>query len=261
MKTSEGDLHKKIAKLEKINAALMDRVERSMDRQGDAFSLFQTAINLEDQIRRRTRELTTTLGHLESSNQALIHAKEQAENANLSKTRFLAAASHDVLQPLNAALLLVSSLNTHQTTSEGVRLCSQVEHSLETMSDLLRALLYMSRLDTGDVKPVIESISLDTLFTSIASDFQAVAELQELELRVRLSGLHVRSDATMLRRVLQNIVSNALRYTREGGVLLIAESPIPALALPAIYTNKFFRSFFAVIQPKTSTHKPVEDLA
>jgi len=211
-----------LEKLRKINHALMGRVERSMDQQGNAYSLFQTAIGLEDQVRRRTAELTKTLADLEQSNLQLTRAKEAAENANYSKTRFLAAASHDVLQPLNAALLLMSTLSTVQNSDEGTRLCRQVERSLETMDTLLRNLLYMSRLDAGDVKPHWQIVSLDRLFDSIASDFEPLAKLRNLELRVRKSGLHVWSDPTMLRRTLQNIVANALRYTKQGGALLVA---------------------------------------
>ena len=112
-----------VEKLKKINAALISRVERSMDQQGNAFSLFQTAINLENQVRSRTDELRATLRRLEQSNIDLVAAKENAEQANLSKTRFLAAASHDVLQPLNAAHLSVSALAELQTSEEGRKLC------------------------------------------------------------------------------------------------------------------------------------------
>lgn len=213
---------RELLKLRKINSALMERVERSMDQQGNAYSLFQTAIGLEEQVRRRTIELTNTLADLERSNQQLIAAKEAAEKANYSKTRFLAAASHDVLQPLNAALLLMSTLSSLQSHDEGTRMCRQIERSLETMDTLLRNLLYMSRLDAGDVKPHWQTVSLDKLFDSIASDFQPIAQVRDLELRVRHSGLHVWSDPTMLRRIIQNIVANALRYTKVGGALLTA---------------------------------------
>ena len=216
------DTQEELRKLRKINLALMERVELSIDQQGNAYSLFQTAIGLEDQVRSRTAELSNTLEDLERSNQQLVNARDSAENANLSKTRFLAAASHDVLQPLNAALLLMSTLSTVQSSAEGTRLCRQVEHSLETMDTLLRNLLYMSRLDAGDVRPHWQTVSLDRLFDSIASDFEPVAQVRNLELRVRRTGLHVWSDPTMLRRTIQNIVANALRYTRNGGTLLTA---------------------------------------
>lgn len=209
-----------IAKLKKINEVLIGRVERSMDQQGNAFSLFQTAINLEGRVRRRTEELRSTLRHLEQSNIDLVAAKENAERANLSKTRFLAAASHDVLQPLNAAHLSVSALAEVQTSDEGRKLVKQVERSLETMEDLLRTLLDISKLDAGVVEPEITDVHLESLFSSLRSDFLPLAEMKGLKLKFLPVSVAVRSDRTLLRRILQNIVSNALRYTRTGGVLV-----------------------------------------
>ncbi len=209
-----------VDRLKKINAALVSRVERSMDQQGNAFSLFQTAIALENRVRTRTEELHATLRRLEQSNIDLSAAKESAEQANLSKTRFLAAASHDVLQPLNAAHLSVSALAEVQTSEEGRKLVRQVERSLETMEDLLRTLLDISRLDAGVVQPEIVDVNLETLFSSLRSDFQPIAATKGLSLRFRPVTLAVRSDRTLLRRILQNILSNALRYTRTGGVLV-----------------------------------------
>lgn len=209
-----------LEKLKKINAALVSRVERSMDQQGNAFSLFQTAISLENRVRTRTEELHSTLRRLEQSNIDLSAAKENAELANLSKTRFLAAASHDVLQPLNAAHLSVSALAEVQTSDEGRKLVRQVERSLETMEDLLRTLLDISKLDAGVVLPDIGDVNLETLFSSLRSDFLPVAKMKGLTLKFRPVSTVVRSDRTLLRRILQNILSNALHYTRSGGVLV-----------------------------------------
>lgn len=209
-----------VERLRKINAALISRVERSMDQQGNAFSLFQTAINLENRVRSRTEELRSTLRRLEQSNGALVAAKESAEQANQSKTRFLAAASHDVLQPLNAAHLSVSALAEIQTTDEGRTLVRQVERSLETMEDLLRTLLDISKLDAGVVKPELTDVALEPLLASIIGDFQPLATRKGIRLRTRAGGAVVRSDRTLLRRILQNIVSNAVRYTMKGGVLV-----------------------------------------
>ncbi|MGB3540686.1 MAG: hybrid sensor histidine kinase/response regulator [Mesorhizobium sp.] len=209
-----------VERLRKINAALVGRVERSMDQQGNAFSLFQTAIALENRVRTRTDELHSTLRRLEQSNIDLSAAKENAELANLSKTRFLAAASHDVLQPLNAAHLSMSALAEIQTSDEGKKLVRQVERSLETMEDLLRTLLDISKLDAGVVRPEIGDVNLETLFASLRSDFQPLADLNGLKLKFRPAHATARSDRTLLRRILQNIISNALRYTRSGGVLV-----------------------------------------
>ncbi|MET0941846.1 MAG: hybrid sensor histidine kinase/response regulator [Mesorhizobium sp.] len=209
-----------LEKLKRINEALVSRVERSMDQQGNAFSLFQTAINLESRVRIRTEELRATLRRLEQSNVELVEAKEAAEQANLSKTRFLAAASHDVLQPLNAAHLSISALAELQSCDEGRVLVRQVERSLETMEDLLRTLLDISKLDAGVVQPDIGDVPLDPLFSSLKSDFQPWADKKELKLKFRPTHIVVRSDRTLLRRILQNIVSNAIRYTKKGGVLV-----------------------------------------
>ena len=211
-----------LAKLKKINKVLVDRVERSMDQQGHGFSLFETAINLETQIDRRTRELTSTLAQLKRTNHELETAKNIAEKSNLTKSQVLAAASHDVLQPLNAALLLISSLSSVQETDEGKRLCDQIERSLDTMTTLLNSLLYMSRLDAGAVQPDWQSVSLDALFNSIASDFQPIAAAEHIELRTKSNALFVHSDPTMLRRIVQNMVANAIEYTDTGGVLVAA---------------------------------------
>ena len=209
-----------IERLKKINAALISRVERSTDQQGNAFSLFQTAINLEHRVRARTEELQATLRRLADSNVDLLAAKEAAEQANISKTRFLAAASHDVLQPLNAAHLSVSALAELQTSQEGHRLVGQIERSLSTISNLLQTLLDISKLDAKVVKPDITVVSLDQLFASIKSDFQPLADQKGLKFKFRKCSATVRSDRTMLRRILQNIVSNAMRYTQKGGVLV-----------------------------------------
>lgn len=227
-----------LEKLERINAALMERVERSMDQQGNAFSLFQTAIGLETRMRQRTDELAATLRRLEQSNRALNQAKEAAERANLSKTRFLAAASHDVLQPLNAAILSVSALIELQTSERGHQLVRQVEQSLSTMDELLRTLIDISKLDGGVMRPEVAPVPLGALLESLRSDFAPIAAERELALKVRPNDHFVLSDRTMLRRILQNILSNALRYTARGGVLVGARRRGGLLSVEVIDTGK-----------------------
>ena len=222
---SEPELHHLAAenkRLQKINRALMNQVERSYNRQGSAFSLFQTAIELEAQIKQRTVELTNTLHSLENSNLALKHAKDAAEQANLSKTRFLAAASHDVLQPLSAAQLLLSSLMDYDIDPKGLQLTDQIQRSLTNMEELLRTLLDISRLDAGVVEPRIEPIELGLLFDELHGELSPLANQRGLALRVRQTDLRVLSDKTILRRILQNILSNGIQYTEQGGVLLCA---------------------------------------
>ena len=210
-----------VEQLKKINKALMSRVESAMDQHGNAFSLFQTAISLEGQVKRRTDELTVALRQFEKTNIELEAAKEASEIANLSKTRFLAAASHDVLQPLNAALLSISVLHDLQKSDIGKELAQQIERSLDTMSELLSTLMDISKLDAGIVKPKFEDFPLSQILDAIKSDFLPIAHEKNLELRFRCDDtIAIRSDRTMLRRIFQNLVSNALRYTEKGGVLI-----------------------------------------
>jgi two-component system, sensor histidine kinase len=213
-------LVRRLDKLSKINAVLMDRVERSMDQQGNAFSLFQTAIGLEAKVRSRTEELTSVLRRLEGSNEALVVAKDEAERANLSKTRFLAAASHDLLQPLNAARLSISVLSELQATDDARSLAGQIDQSLQTIEDLIKTLLDISKLDAGVVKPEVRAFPLDDVLSMLEASFAPQATAKGLKLKVRPCGLLVRSDPMLLLRVLQNLVSNAVRYTDSGGVVV-----------------------------------------
>ncbi|MDJ0512977.1 MAG: ATP-binding protein [Methyloceanibacter sp.] len=216
----QEELERRVEKLDKINAVLMDRVERSMDQQGNAFSLFQTAIGLDAKVRSRTEELTAVLRRLECSNEALVEAKDDAERANLSKTRFLAAASHDLLQPLNAARLTISVLTDLQENDDTRQLAGRVDQSLQTIEDLIKTLLDISKLDAGVVTPEIQSFPLDDVLDMLEASFAPQAEAKGLRLKVRRSGLLVRSDPLLLQRVLQNLVSNAVRYTAQGGILI-----------------------------------------
>lgn len=211
---------RRIAKLERINAALMAHVERSMDQQGGAYSLFQTATMLEGRVRSRTEELTGLMHRLERSNEALVAAKEEAENANRSKTRFLAAASHDLLQPLNAARLSASALAGLALGPEAVAISGRIERGLQIIEDLIKTLLDISKLDAGVVRPAIKPVALGDLLAGIAASFRPFAARKGLKLVVRGPDLVVASDPLMLQRIVQNLVSNAIRYTRAGGVLV-----------------------------------------
>ena len=219
-----AELKRRIAKLERMNMALMDHVERSTDRQGNAYSLFQTAITLDTRVRARTEELTNLMLSLERSNRALVEAKEEAEFANRSKTRFLAAASHDLLQPLNAARLSISTLADMPLGTEALAIAGQVERGLKTIEDLIKALIDISKLDAGVVRPNVRSICLNEVLEDVAAAFEPVASRKGLRFLVKADKLAVESDPVLLKRILQNLVSNAVRYSRAGGVLVRARS-------------------------------------
>jgi signal transduction histidine kinase len=213
-------LERETIKLKKINAALISRVERSMDQQANAFSLFETAIALDNRVLERTRQLQEALRSIERSNDDLLRAKQQAEAASSLKSSVLISVTHDLLQPLNAARLTLSTLAETDVSSQGAALISQVDRSLLTLEDLLRTLLDISKLDAGVLKPDIRPISVPLLFEPLRQEFAPVAAKRGISLRILPSPHVVMSDPLMMRRILQNLLSNALRYTHKGGVLM-----------------------------------------
>jgi len=169
-------------------------------------------------LERRVRERTAELMEV---NQALAIAKRKADEANLDKTRFLTAASHDVLQPLNAARLYVTSLVERELASGEAQLVRNVDASLEAVEEILNILIEISRLDTGRLEPDITSFPLDEVCERLKVEFAPLArEKAELELRVVSTRMWVRTDRRLLRRVLQNLLANAIKYTPKGKVLL-----------------------------------------
>jgi len=169
--------------------------------------------NLERRVRERTEELTRL-------NAALARAKAEADDANISKTRFLAAASHDILQPLNAARLYVTSLVERQGGRDDGALVGNIDASLEAVEEILAALLDISRLDAGAMKPEIATFRIDDLLRQLEVEFAPLAHENGLALDFVPSSLAVRSDRRLLRRLLQNLVSNAIKYTPNGRVLV-----------------------------------------
>ena len=169
--------------------------------------------SLERRVGERTRELT-------AMNAELLEAKAVAERANLGKTRFLAAAGHDLLQPLNAAGLFAGALQ-QKLDDDGQRgLLADLEGCLGSAEALLSDLLDISRLDAGVIRASVSEFPVDELLSELEGEFRLQAAARGLALRVHPSGTAARSDRKLLRRVLQNFISNALRYTTHGGVVI-----------------------------------------
>ncbi len=169
--------------------------------------------SLERRVKERTAELTRL-------NAELAEAKSEADEANLSKTRFIAAASHDILQPLNAARLFTSSLVERMKRSKDSELVRNVDLSLEAVEDILSALLDISRLDAGAMQAEIGPLLIDDILQALALEYGPAARKKGLVLKIMPCGLTVSSDRKLLRRVLQNLLSNAVKYTRRGRVLM-----------------------------------------
>jgi len=222
-----AELERENAKLSKIVKVLMDRVERSTDAQGNAFSLFQAAITLESTVRQRTTELQSLNRQLSDEiderlaiESALQLAKAEAERANAGKTEFLAAASHDLLQPLNVARLFLDAIAQRPLDAETFGMLDRVGRSLESAESLLRTLLEMSRLDAGAMRADITDVALDPLLRHLANEYGLAAEDRGLRLRVVPCDAVIRTDIRLFERILRNLIGNALRYTERGGVLV-----------------------------------------
>src|SRR6202050_750733 len=178
-----------------------------------AEALERANATLERRVRERTGELTRL-------NTELERAKAEADDANVSKTRFVAAASHDILPPLNAARLYVTSLIERQRAGEGADLVQNIDASLEAVEEIFAALLDISRLDTGGIKPEMSYFRIHELLHRLEVEFAPLAREKGLALRFAPSTQAVHSDRRLLRRLLQNLISNAIKYTPSGGVLV-----------------------------------------
>jgi signal transduction histidine kinase/CheY-like chemotaxis protein len=216
----ESWLEERIARQDKIIAALIQRVEHSMDHHTNAYSLFQAAIVLDEEVRARTAELHSALHDLEKINSELKSAKDTAEKLNATKTRLLAAAGHDLLQPLNAARLSLSALREERLPSEAVGLAAQIDRSLTSVEQLMRALMDISKLDAGVTQPEFCSFPIERIMQGLYWDFAQLARQNNLRLRMTGSSAVVLSDPVFLRRIIQNLMSNAIRYTISGGVVV-----------------------------------------
>ncbi|MCP1603173.1 PAS domain S-box-containing protein [Pseudomonas citronellolis] len=205
-------------------AGLFVLIRDITERRRTAEALHQAYQNLEQRVRERTAELTSLNDQLKreiderSQVQArLREAKREAEQANLSKTKFLAAVSHDLLQPLNAARLFTSAL---QERGEGDGLVRNISHSLEDVENLLGTLVDISKLDAGVIKPDIAPFEVGELLGNLAAEYRQIAASEGLRLDYVACDAQVRSDLQLLARILRNLLSNAIRYTPSGRVLL-----------------------------------------
>ncbi|MBZ5486028.1 PAS-domain containing protein [Halomonas aquamarina] len=197
------------------------------ERRRAEIALKETNETLEERVRERTQALSEANAALRQENrvraeaeQALRQAKQLAEDANASKTRFLAAASHDLLQPLNAARLFTSALMHNITAPDTQRTIGHIDNSLQAAEELLGTLLDISKLDAGALTPRRSHFALADIFRPLRAEFEAMADNRGLDFMVVPTRQWVDSDPQMLRRIVQNFLSNAIRYTQHGRVLL-----------------------------------------
>lgn len=168
---------------------------------------------LEERVQERTQAL-------EQLNTQLIAATQRSEQESQSKSRFLAAVSHDLMQPLNAARLFASSLSEVAKEIESRTLAQHIESALGAAEDLISDLLDISRLESGKLETQVHAFELKAIFDTLSAEFRALAHEQGIELSVVTSTVTVQSDPKLLRRIIQNFLTNALRYSPNGKVVL-----------------------------------------
>ncbi|MEM7213397.1 MAG: PAS-domain containing protein, partial [Pseudomonadota bacterium] len=185
--------------------------------------LFASNERLERRVEERTEELNDALA--------------EAQRANATKSRFVAAASHDIQQPISAAKHFLATLSA-ASDPELVREASRdAQNALGSVEDILDDLLAISMLDAGGASPKIETLSVAKLFDHLGSEFRIAAEDAGLRLRFRPTDAFVQSDSAYLTRILRNLISNAIRYTRTGGILVAARRRGGGIAIQVLDTG------------------------
>jgi len=199
------------------------------ERRKNALALQKAHDQLELRVQERTSQLQSLNDKLqvevEERRQAqsnLITAKQEAENANISKTKFLAAVSHDLLQPLNAAQLFTSSLAEQELNENTQPLVNSVGNSLDDLENLICTLVDISKLDAGVVKADKSAFKLHHLLDNLVNEYQQIAPQYDINLHHVSSDVVVHSDSVLLARILRNFLSNAFRYTGKVKYSLVA---------------------------------------
>jgi signal transduction histidine kinase/CheY-like chemotaxis protein len=207
---------------------------------------------LGDQFNSMAARLQDSYATLEGK---VVERTRQLELADLAKTRFLAAASHDLRQPLHAVGLLVAQLDADTNRADRRRTVAQVGTAVAAMNDLFNALLDISKLDAGGVAPDVTAFPIDPLLRKIANMCAGDARAKSLRLRILPSNAWVRSDRVLLQRILLNLVSNAIRYTEHGGIVvgcrprgnaLRIEVWDSGIGIPEDQRQNIFREFYQV---------------
>lgn len=207
------------------------RVSDMVRRIGQGELAVRAEIRPDDPLRDLQQGLNQMAQRLESSRDELEHRiaeatlelrekKEVAETATRAKSRFLAAASHDLRQPTHALGMFVARLGQLQHNAETQQLISSLDRAVHSMRDLLDSLLDVSRLDAGVVPVQVKPFALSEVFERLQAELALTASAKGLRLRIRPSQVWLLSDPALLHRILLNLLSNALRYTASGAVLL-----------------------------------------
>jgi two-component system, sensor histidine kinase len=186
---------------------------------------------------------------------ALLERKEKAEQANFAKTRFLASASHDLRQPVQALNWFVSALRQRIDDEQSQRICQMMQESIRTLNELLERLLDISKLDAGVIVPQKEQVPVNSLLTRLENEFRALLEARGIRFDVLFNRTWVETDPNLLMMVLRNLVSNAAKYTDQGrivlgcrrqGAVLVVQVWDTGVGIPPAELRNIFQEFYQV---------------
>ena len=180
--------------------------------------LEQRVIERTKTIEQINQDLIQEIGQREKIEKALLLAKAEAEEANSSKSQFLALASHDILQPLNAAKLFTDALSEHHKNSD-TKTFNSLRTSIDSAANIISTLLEIAKLDTGAMQPHFSNFYLDDILSSLADEYSVLLE-DSTQLHYVKTGLAVYSDKMFLRRIVQNFLSNAIKYGEGAKILM-----------------------------------------
>jgi PAS domain S-box-containing protein len=188
-------------------------------------------------------------------NEELVTARKEADRANRAKSRFLATASHDLRQPMQAIRLLNAAMMKIVPAADVRDLLQQQSQAIETMTRLLNALLDISRLESGAIEPITGEVRVAEVFEELRTEFAAVAKARDIELQVRPSAAVIATDRTLFNQLLQNLLGNALKYTDQGwvrvscveeGDALLVQVEDSGIGIPADKLERIFDEYYQV---------------
>jgi signal transduction histidine kinase/CheY-like chemotaxis protein len=191
-------------------------------------------------------------------------AKQEADAANIEKSRFLAAVSHDLRQPIHAQGLFLNMLSETDISAEQTKIVSNIQIASAAMGDMLHTLMDFSRIEAGVMSANIQNFSIQPLLNKIENEFLSQADVKNLVYRSRETSLSVRSDPAMLEMILRNLISNAIHYTESGGIMVACrkrgrfcalEVYDTGMGIESAHHGDIFREFYQVNNPERDRRK------